>query len=145
MHITYLLNHPVINICELRLRLGNRVLEEDLVFLGTVSLQLELLTDDRDFLLEMMSDLLNESLPLVILAIRRFRVLLPSENDEFREPVLLAETPLWQETFALLDHLQFGHLNGLNLLFHAVFVTLADHCDDEVHEHDISDNQYQEP
>jgi hypothetical protein len=52
------------------------------------------LTDDSDFLLEVPTDLLNESLPLIILAIRSFCILLASENDEFGEPVLLAEAPL---------------------------------------------------
>jgi hypothetical protein len=53
-----------------------------------------LLTDDGDFLLEMMPYLLNESLPLIIFTISGFRILLPSENDELREPVLFSETPL---------------------------------------------------
>jgi hypothetical protein len=64
-----------------------------------------LLADDSDFLFEVPTDLLNESLPLIILAIRSFSILLASENDEFREPFLLAEAPLGQKTFALLNHL----------------------------------------
>ena len=36
-------------------------------------------------------------------------------------------------------------VNELNLLFHTIFIALADHGDDEIHEDNVPDDQNQEP
>jgi len=117
-------------------------------FLGVFkaeSLGLKLLSDHCSFLIEVFLHLLNEPLPLIILAADGFRVYLPSEENIPREPSWVVKAEIGKETFTLFDHVKFGKLNGLHHTLHAVLITLTDHSNDEVHENDVAYDYDQEP
>lgn len=89
--------------------------------------------------------LLNESLPFIRVVSPCTASLRSPNYDEWGEPIPLGEYPFWHQVLALFYHLKLGAVYELNLLLHALFIALTDNGDDEIHEHDVTDDQNEEP
>lgn len=89
--------------------------------------------------------LLNESLPLIRVVSPSTASLRSPNYDESGEPIPLGEYPFWHQVLALFYHLKLCAVYELNLLLHALFIALTDNGDDEIHEHDVTDDQNEEP
>jgi hypothetical protein len=88
----------------------------------------------------------NKALPFIRVLFARIRTTYHSPDyDEFGEPFFSLEYPIWHHGFKLGDHLKFNVVYDLHLFLHAVFIALADHCNDEIHEDDVPDDQNDEP
>jgi hypothetical protein len=90
-------------------------------------------------------NLLHEALPLIIVLSSLTGALLSPDDDEIGEPISICEKTIWHEVFTLFDHFKLCLVNELYLLLHAVFITLTDDSNDEIHEDNISNNQNDEP
>jgi hypothetical protein len=89
--------------------------------------------------------LFNEPLPLLRVVSACTGSLLPPDDNESGEPISSGEKPIGHEVLTLCDHFELCMVNELNLLFHTIFIALADHGDDEIHEDNVPDDQNEEP
>jgi len=112
---------------------------------GTIDYLYEYIIELGSFVLLVPLHLLHEALPLIGVVSSGAGPSLSPNDDESGEPISLGEYPFWHEIFALLNHLKFCIVDELYLLVHTVFIALTDNGNDEIHEHDVPDNQDKEP
>jgi hypothetical protein len=87
----------------------------------------------------------NETLPFIKALLFLIIPEHSPDDDEFWEPIFSFEYPIWHYGFKLGDHLKFNVENDLYLFLHTIFIALADHGNDEIHEDDVPDDQDDEP
>lgn len=139
------LKNLIPEVWELDINLGSSLLDQSLCVILAEPLRLELLSDYLPLLVEVLLHLLDEALPLIIFSSYRLTVDLSTQQDITREPLCFIIAKAWKKALALFNHVKLGDLNGLDHPLHAIFVRLANHCDNEVHEHDVSNDNYKEP
>ena len=90
-------------------------------------------------------NLLDETLPFIIVLSSLAGPLLSPDDYKIWEQIFFCEKTIWHEVFTLFDHFKLSLVNQLYLLLHAVLITLTDDSYNEIHEDNVSYNQNDEP